>query len=222
MTKINEVKYLKDLLKAALIVSCFAGDAYATIISSTFDSNNEGWQILGDSTSSISTYVTTGGNPGGFVQANDRVAGGVWYFNAPSKFLGNVSGAYGQSLLFDLNQTGSGPQFNAADVILNGGGLQLTYDTGSNPLPLGQWVSYSVIFNESGGWLNGSVSATQADMLVVLGSLDRLRIRGEFITGSDEGALDNVSVKVVPIPAAIWLLGSSLIGLLSLRIKNTV
>lgn len=102
-------------------------------------------------------------------------------------------------------------------MILNGGGLQLTLDTLTNPLPVGEWVSYGVRLDESEAWMNGGAAATAADLLVVLSSLDRLRIRGEYINGSDTGRLDNVSVSVVPVPAAIGFLGSGLLGLLATR-----
>jgi len=128
-----------------------------------------------------------------------------------------MSGAYGQSLLFDLKQTGTGWQFDDADVIIEGGGLKLSVDAGDNPWPLDQWVSYSVIFDEFGGWMNGSAAASQADLLAVLGSLDSLKIRGEFIGGDDVGALDNVRMNAVPVPAAFWLFGSGIIALFSLR-----
>ncbi len=194
-----------------------SGNAAAAVVASTFDSDAEGWIISGDATSGVPTFLATGGNPGGHIEADDSVSGGVWYFQAPSKFLGDLSGAYGELLRFDLKQTGSGSQFSSNDVILNGGGLELTLDTLANPLPVGEWVSYSVRLDVSETWMNGGAAATAADVLFVLSSLDRLRIRGEYISGSDTGRLDNVSVSVVPIPAAVYFLGSGLLGLLARR-----
>lgn len=200
---------------AALLMQI--GNATAAVIESTFDSSAEGWVISGDATSGLPTFLATGGNPGGHIEADDSVSGGIWYFQAPTKFLGDLSGAYGELLQFDLRQSGSGSQISRDDVILNGGGLQLTLDTLANPLPVGEWVSYSVRLDESEAWMNGGAAATAADLLFVLSSLDRLRIRGEYINGADTGRLDNVSVSVVPIPAAIYFLGSGLLGLLASR-----
>lgn len=194
-----------------------SGIAAAAVVASTFDSGADGWIISGDATSGVPTFLPTGGNPGGHIEADDSVSGGIWYFQAPSKFLGDFSGAYGELLQFDLKQTGSGSQISRDDVILNGGGIQLTLDTLANPLPVGEWVSYSVRLDDSEAWMNGGAAATAADLLVVLSSLDRLRIRGEYINGSDTGRLDNVSVSVVPIPAAVYFLGSGLLGLLATR-----
>jgi hypothetical protein len=42
-------------------------------------------------------------------------------------------------------------------------------------------------------------------MQTVLASLTRLRIRGEFITGADNGDLDNVVLNGVPEPASFVL-----------------
>jgi len=204
--KYNHVKIISILLLS------MTGNVYGGLISSNFDTNAEGWVVSGDSTSGVPTYIASGGNSGGHIEADDTVSGGVWYFDAPDKFLGNMAGTYNQALQYDLKQTGTGDQFNARDVILNGAGIELKYFGNSNPLPLGSWVSYSVILGESAGWQNGNVAASVTDILTVLGSLDRLRIRGEFITGPDTGRLDTVSINTVPIPGAAWLFGSALAG----------
>ena len=73
-----------------------------------------------------------GGNPGGFIRGVDSVVGGVWFFSAPSKFLGDDSAAYGQHLSFDLRMRGSGPLFDDSDVILRS---TLFADQGPMQLP---------------------------------------------------------------------------------------
>ncbi len=204
-------------LVAASVLLMQAATAAAAVVSSTFDSNAEGWIISGDATSGLPDYVATGGNPGGHIEADDSVSGGIWYFQAPSKFLGNLSGAFGELLRFDLKQSGSGAQINRDDVILSSGGTELTLDTLANPLPVGEWVSYAVRLDDSAAWMNGGAAATAAELLAVLSSLDGLRIRGEYINGPDTGSLDNVSVSVVPIPAAVYFLGSGFCGLLAMH-----
>lgn len=204
-------------LVAASVLLLQAGNAAAAVVSSTFDTDAEGWIISGDATSGLPHHVATGGNPGGHIEADDSVSGGIWYFQAPSKFLGDLSGAFGQLLRFDLRQSGSGAQIDRDDVILSSGGTVLTLDTLANPLPVGEWVSYAVRLDDSDAWMNGGVAASAAELLAVLSALDGLRIRGEYINGSDTGSLDNVSVSVVPIPAAVYFLGSGLCGLLAMR-----
>lgn len=41
------------------------------------------------------------------------------------------------------------------------------------------------------------------------------------ITGSQYIGLDNVSVSAVPVPAALWLFGSGLIGLIGMKRKSS-
>jgi hypothetical protein len=201
-------------LAGAVTAFLLHGAAQAATITSNFDVDSEGWRVVGDATSALPTWVASDGNPGGHIEADDTVSGGVWYFDAPAKFLGSLPGAYGGLLSFDLKQTGSGSQFDSADVILNGGGLELSIDVG-NPLPLGSWVSYAIQLDESAGWTRGGAAATQADLQTVFASLGRLRIRGEYITGPDTGRLDNVSLSAVPLPAAAWLFGPAVAGLLA-------
>jgi hypothetical protein len=77
----------------------------ANIASSNWDDPSGGtlgWTISGDGSGPV--RVASGGNPGGFLQTTDlgRTQGILW--QAPSPFLGNVLGAYGGSLSFDLQQ----------------------------------------------------------------------------------------------------------------------
>ena len=210
------------LCGAALIFAAESGSALT--ITSTFDVDAEGWLASGDVVSTTPTHISSGGNPGGAIQVDDQTVGGIWYYDAPAAFQGDLSGAYGQMLSFDLWQTGSGPQFDASDVVLNGAGLILAIDAGDNPMPLDTWVSYSLLLREDAGWVRVTdhrnlvgPPATQGEMLAVLADLTRLRIRGEFITGPDVGRLDNVSVFVVPEAGTALLLVSALVARVARR-----
>ncbi len=188
------------------------------IASSDFSANDDGWRISGDSTSSLPVYHATGGNPGGYIQAFDQVLGGVWFWDAPAKFLGNDSAAYGQTLTWDQRMRGDGPLFDDYDVVLHGAGLTLVFHTSSVPTDPA-WASYSVLLSETAGWQIGSLGGpapTQAQFLSVLSNLDTLDIRGEFITGPDNGDLDNVVLhgSSVPEPGSIALLGVGAFGLM--------
>ena len=48
-----------------------------------------------------------------------------WYWVAPEKSLGNVSGAYGETLVFELPQTRLWGQYGQIDVSLRGAGMVL-------------------------------------------------------------------------------------------------
>ena len=76
------------------------------------------------------------------------------------------------------------------------------------------WVlseRYSVALDSSADWFVGNTAAVQTEIATVLGSLTRLRIRGEYISGPDTGGLDNVSLTVVPLPASGLLMGAALL-----------
>ena len=105
---------------AGLLVTSAAA---APLVSSTFNRTAEGWLVAGDSTSATPTHVATGGNPGGYISAEDSVAGGVTYWVAPAKFRGDQGGAYGGLLTFSLRQDNASNQFDAEDVIIEGDGL---------------------------------------------------------------------------------------------------
>ncbi len=192
------------LTTALAVISCPACFA-VPVAESDFNTDSEGWLVAGDSASASPTYFATGGNPTGFVRGTDLAVGGVWTWDAPAKFLGDKSGSYGFPLTYDLRMRGNGSLFDDSDVTLNGGGLSLHFDqTASVPADVA-WTSYSVVLSESAPWRVGSLSgpiATQADVQAVLTNLTRLQIRGEFITGPDNGDLDNVVLNGLPEPAS--------------------
>lgn len=190
--------------------------AAQSAVVSTFDTGTEGWRVFGDAqgASAEPTWIATGGNPGGYLQATDNVSGGVWFWDAPAAFLGNQAGALGQTLSFDLAQSSLSSPFDADDIVLVGDGRTLAYDTPNNPGT--DWTSYIIALVADGSWRVGSrngVAATEAELLGTLGALNALRIRGEFRSGADTGRLDNVVLATVPLPGALWLLGSAVVAL---------
>lgn len=179
---------------AALAAPLCAGSALSCEIRSDFAKSSEGWAALGDTATPVE-WIASGGNPGGHIRVVDSVSGGVIYFKAPAKFLGNRASAYGRTLSFDLKQeiTGGVNQFDDVDVYLSGGGITIAYNTASNP-PFNAWGSFTVPI-AAGGWTLNSLTgatATEAQIRTVLGSLTDLRIRAEYQTGGDTGYLDTV------------------------------
>ena len=197
----------------ATLTGAFCAMAVTTLgaapISSTFDTSTDGWTAFGDTAAPVS-FVATGGNPGGFIQVLDSVSGGVMYFTAPAKFLGNESQAYGTNLTFDLMQFYTDPpnQFadSVGDVLLTGSGTTLAFDTPSNPAN-GSWSSYSVPLLANAGWhlndLNGAAPSA-AQMELVMADLTALSIRAEYQTGPDTDSLDNV--QMAPEPSTLTLM----------------
>ncbi|MEJ2563733.1 MAG: laminin B domain-containing protein, partial [Anaerolineales bacterium] len=136
------------------------------IVQSTFDSDDEGWTIVGDGDGP--TYNANGGNPGGYITATDLALEEYWYWQAPAKFLGDQSAAYGRTLSFDLVQSATDSQEDQDDVILIGDGVTLVFDTPYNPGDT--WTNYVISLHESAGWLNSStgLAPSSAEFIQVL------------------------------------------------------
>ena len=197
-------------LRISALAFLFSASLPALAVTSTFDTDAEGWSAQGDIEGPL-TWSATGGNPGGNVFIDDLTTGGVTYFVAPSLFLGNFAGAFGSQLTFDLMQRypGGPNQFDAEDVILSGGGFTVVYDTANNPVNNG-WTSYSVPLSAAGWRLNtlSGSAPTEEQFLAVLSNLSSLRIRAEYQTGADVGHLDNVAL--VPEPTTVLMLLSGI------------
>lgn len=234
MTALRHIERRRNQMSRFVVLWCvlatmliMASGAYASSVfaSSDFDVDADGWTVYGDAQGSsvIPTYNPTGGNPGGFISAKDDVAGGVWYWNAPSKFRGDISSAYGELLTFDLKQSLTDTQFSSEDIVLVGSGLTIYYDTSYNPNTT--WTAYSIGLTEAGWKVSGSNAAvTQAQMISVLSSVTAMRIRGEYRTGADTGGLDNVVLYAVPEPGCISVLvaGSVTFGVGIVRRRHTL
>lgn len=178
------------------------------ILASTFDSDTDGWTLVGDAVDALGLHATfrlhpehrpSMGNPGGAVCAVDEGRGMPWFFQAPPKFLGNRFFVYGGRLEFDLKVLGSGRIFNTADVIMAGADLTLVAPVA--PDPGFEWTRYSVVLKDAGGWRVGNVFdgryATNAEIRRVLSDLTVLRIRGEHLDDiGDVSCLDNVRMRV--------------------------
>jgi hypothetical protein len=171
-------------------------------VRSTFDLDRDGWTVTGDTAAGavIPDHVATGGNPGGFIRVNDGVAGGVMYWNAPPKFLGDFRAIYGTPLQFDLRQSAIDSPFDDTDVVLTGGGHTLTFD--ASPAPGITWTHYSVGLSVSPQWTKEGAGRvpTQAEFVATLADLRTLQIRAEYRSGPDIDDLDNVSTVGLPAP----------------------
>ncbi len=166
------------------------------IANSDFEANADGWTMTGD-VNPVPELHATGGNPGGCICGTDLDLGDIWYFVAPSKYLGNVSHAWGRRLTWDLKGSSIYYQIKGRDVVMQGPGLSIIYNIPSTPGL--DWTPYEVTFDASSGWKIDTASqpdATEEDIKSVLANLHSLRIRGEFVDGPDHECLDNVEFGI--------------------------
>lgn len=186
-TKLLRINIL--LLIGATFIGCTEKMKPLLPVTDTFDDDTQGWKI---NAAGKGGFQAAGGNPGGFVYAEDQSID-TWFFIAPNQFVEISRKMYGLTLSFDLMQSATDAQtITSDDIVLTDGTIKLTYNTPNNPGI--SWTSYSVKLNETSGWKKGKVNATQADMQQVLQNLTSLRIRGEFRLGPDRGGIDNVSI----------------------------
>lgn len=157
-------------------------------LASAFASDAEGWTIFGDG--SPIEHFPADDTSDGYICSTDQDTGIGWYFQAPESWLGDQSGAYGGSLAYSLRQPSTQRQYDAPDVILEGGGFTLNYDTSENPGE--DWTEYDVSLREDAGWIRADTRAapTQDEFQAALADVTALRIRGEFINGEDTGCMD--------------------------------
>jgi gliding motility-associated-like protein len=186
----------KILISVVFAVGCMIR-SQAQIIS-TFDIDRDGWTAIDSQTGANPTFQSTGGNPGGFIQVVDGVAGTATYYNAPAKFLGDRSTSYGAFLRFDL-QVSVTPNSSTAGARLIGGGITLVKLLSVLPAVTPNWTSYSMRLDITENWRVGSTTgpvATEAQIRTVLASLTGLAFNGEYSTAAaDGGGLDNVVLE---------------------------
>ncbi len=161
--------------------------------SSSFDSDAEGWTVVGDPTAAGVTHVASGGNPGAYLSVADNGDGQILRWVAPASYLGDRSGAYGGALTLSLRQnTSSAQQATTDDVTIVGGGITLTADIDLNP-PAGAWRRVTLPFDPVAGWADASGSpATEATIRTVLADLTSIQIRAEYSTAIETDSLDTV------------------------------
>jgi hypothetical protein len=164
----------------------------SVMLQSLFTTGAEGWTVFGQGTLN---WIGSGWN---YLVIYDGSSANIFYFQAPAKFLGDFTAAYGKTLEFDLRSSNPVVQSSESDVILAGAGMALHYRT--NRVPNNTMARYSVPLDLSTlGWTkDGPTGAapTQAEFLAVLGDLQALRIRGDYGNGSGYGYLDNVLIRV--------------------------
>jgi hypothetical protein len=174
-----------------------SASASRTIIRHEFTESNQGWRLTTDTGGADADFAADGGDPGGRIAGRDEEIGETWYFRAPATVLQQLPAAENGVISFSLKQsTDVDGGFLDDDVVIVGEAGRLGYRFGRGSAPGTAWKRFSVRLSASAGWRwNGTGSASQAQIRSVLASPLSLEIRGEYVTGSDEGFLDNFELR---------------------------
>jgi len=172
-----------------------------------FDDGFGGWDVINDVASF--TFETVGGNPGGYLEFVDSVAGDVVYWEAPAEFANRIKDYIGGSISFDLRQNAVTSQFDSkGDIIIETSEgtsrLFLDWPTAQNPGTAWTSYSYPLQFDLSGAngarWLispapgSSTSNVTEEEVLNLLSKATKVLIRAEYRAGSDTGGIDNVNL----------------------------
>ncbi len=221
----------------ALSLSLCATSIFAAPVSGYM----EGWDVAGDladweSNTTVTTVVhsNTGGNPDGHLQT--RGTGANSFDVGALTQLPDVTGDYGGTIwtvsvdvaFFSEDFTGAGSfddawlRFRYQDSTENGWTYSLT------DMFSADWETFSVTFDTSwsdaeamaNGWFPDNMSVDpganpseswMTTMSDVYTTEVRLSGEGDLLAG-----IDNFKLQAIPVPAAVWLFGSGLIGLVGL------
>ena len=165
-----------------------------TLVAHDFESSRQGWLVSGDTGESEPQRHATGGDPGAYISHADEAVGETWYFRAPESVLRALAAAENGTLSYSLKQSAEIPGVVDDDVIIVGPAGRLSYRFPTSPGTA--WTSFSVRLTAGAGWRwNWNAPASQEQMRRVLANPTSLEIRGEYHTGPDQGALDNVVLK---------------------------
>ena len=165
-----------------------------TLVSHEFTESAQGWTISGDTEGAEPIFSASGGHPGGCITGVDEALGETWYFHAPATVVRQLPAAVNGTISYSLKQSGMLLSLVDDDVVIVGPAGRLTYRFQTGPGT--DWTGFSVRLSESAGWTwNWNKRATQAQIESILAAPTRLEIRGEHVTGPDQGSLDNFTLR---------------------------
>lgn len=194
------------------------------MVGSDFLLSNENWMISGNKALMPSIYepFSRGAMLNHYILGSDdkinvQKPGGadasLWYFDAPSKFMGNQGIAYGGSLRFTLSGfSGDFKSSNADSHLVElecstcigpiGKGIMLVFPiSAAQGVFSGSTMSFTIPLQEDKGWLKDPQnslavwkSPSKCDLIQVLSRLSSLRILGDWTTWYETVAIDNVGI----------------------------
>lgn len=193
-----------------LLASPVISRASAVTIESTFDAGLEGWT---GSTGGDLAFVSTGGNPGGFLQQTDTDLSDMFVM-APASFLGDLSAFLNGTLSFDARQVGGNGEKYApfGFVTLFNGGNAISADIAGANAPSNDWTTFSMNLDAAGFQTTPeAVAAVLSNVTMIMVQLES-QIGAVEVTGMDNFRM----VSAVPEPATLLIGSFGVCGVLSL------
>jgi hypothetical protein len=198
-------------------------DSSGTIVCSDFLLGPDGWTIIGNKARvSAPIYEPYSRNNfiNHYIYATDNHVHisttkhinrdkALWYFNAPSKMLGNLGIAYGGYISFtmsifagDMKQMNQGVNLVELECSRCGynKGITLGYPMPPNPI-INNMASFKIELTETSIWQKITQDTTtghslsKREFIEVLSQLSGLRILGDLTTWTETVALDNVYIS---------------------------
>ena len=219
MTKCNKILLVTTL-------ACFPGISQAaTAVNDTFDTGIGSWGP--NTTETTVGHSVAGGNPGGYMTTDNLLSASIFNVIGATNTGADYSGVFTDGLwtisvdmsFVNGDFTDSWLRYRFQDSTANGWHISLE-DTNFFD---STWQSYSVTFDTTwddatamaNGWVkeaDGSLTPTPS----FSGLWDNVYTSEVRILGGPRmvAGIDNYKASVIPIPAAVWLFGSGLIGLI--------
>jgi hypothetical protein len=219
----NRLKTGLGALAFAATVALAGQASAATTVSSTFDTDADGW--------AFGAWQSVGGTPQPVTY--DASAGriskihgfGGWGFIAPLKFLGEKSEFIGGTLEFDLSSVLTDYEDRPLVALTGNNGKTIFSRWGDTPGPQLQTFSLglaaSSFYVGSPTGVSGAVTTAAFD--AIMGDLEQIQIFGDWGPNVDNVQLDNVvmggATGAVPEPAtwAMMILGFGAAGTMMRR-----
>jgi hypothetical protein len=217
-------KQIMTIVGLGLLMLLFAASASATVISygiggdaATLESTmlthfyvnqTETFDTLAAG-SSVTIFGSEVGPFSGYGTVSDTPAGGMFATSGANYFTSNFNGSVSRNFSFSLGTPSGGGDYEAVGFYVTG------FDTTKS---FNVTLSYADGSVETFDLGNGYTSAVGVGVPIYFGFVGDKLISGiTFSNVQDQYAIDNVSAMNTPVPGAVWLLGTGLLGLLGYR-----
>ena len=173
-------------------------------LQSDFSGDVEGWtkNTISDTSASV-VFVSSGGNPEGFLRFNEPGQGTVDYFMAPSEFLGVKSEYYGGSISLDVKSNRTTNTGSMVEITGNGFTLLSIPDK-----PLQTWSSFNLSLLPGNWTIKGTgTSASEEEIRSVLENIQMIVVLADWYNGTEVTDMDNF--QFIPGPPSYLLAGAT-------------